>query len=123
MSMSSLSVSAGRLSEMITIVDDSIEDQLKQNLKSYPLFVRASDILEIMGMVFVSLATISAYVNLYEQSHIVTGTLSTLSLSCSVISRYLNKEAIEREARINNILHGMQIQRPPITLGTTESNC
>jgi hypothetical protein len=120
--MSSLPISTQRLTDLINIVDESIEQQLKENLASYPRFVKASDVFEILGMCFVSLSAISAYADVYEQAHLVTGTLSTLSLSCSVLSRYLNKEAIERETRINNILHGLQSTRPPITLGTTESN-
>jgi hypothetical protein len=113
------------LIEMMQEVDRSLFVRLKENLKVYPRFLKASDIFEIFGVILI---TSSAIITYFEQTYpeynisVYAGVCSTCSLSFTLLSRYCNKEAQERQMRINNILHSLKLERPPVVLGLTESN-
>jgi hypothetical protein len=113
------------LYQMMVLIDETIKEQMNSNLKSYPRFLKASDITEIFSLVFI---TISAVLSYFGQGYnnrnitIYSGIASTFSLSFLIISRYLNKEAHERQQRINNILQSLKMDRPPVELGITDSN-
>lgn len=113
------------LNQMLTEVDTSLLNQLRSNLNTYPLFLKASDVLEIVAVAMITTSAILSYFGQsYPEYHIslYAGIASTLSLSSSIASRYLNREAHEREDRINTILHSLQRDRPPVHLGITVSN-
>lgn len=113
------------LVDLIKEVDKSLYERLHENLISYPRFLKASDVFEIFAVILV---TSSAIITYFEQTYpdynisIYAGVCSTCSLSFTLLSRYCNKEAQERQSRINNILQSLQTDRPPVALGLTESN-
>lgn len=113
------------LKQMLDTIDETIKQQMHTNLISYPRFLKASDITEILSLVCITGSAILSYYGQNYQDHNITlyaGISSTLSLSFSIVSRYLNREAHERQERINNILQSLQRERPPVELGITNSN-
>lgn len=97
-------MSHGRVYDMYI---NSVYRELDHNIVVRPRFIRMSDSLELMSILFSGFATILMFVSTnydYGEILLTAGIVNVLSGTCMIYSRYAYKEAVEREKRINSII-------------------
>lgn len=120
MSISSRSV----YEDVAEAIDADILRRVHRNLKTMRYFIFASDVLEILHMSAISINIILAFIATeYSEVAIYANILACLSLSFALLSKYCNKEARERNERLEQLLKNFrQFETKQPLLGTTESN-
>jgi hypothetical protein len=120
MSISSRSI----YEEIVEAIDEDISKSVRRNLLTMHRFVYASDILEILHIVSLSINIILAFVaERFNDVLLYSNIIACMALSFALLSKYCNKEARERNERLELLLKNFrQFEKRQPILGTTESN-
>lgn len=85
--------------------------ELKHTTETEIKFLRASDILEAVSILFTCMCTILAFTSgyyTYTEISLTAGLLGVIASTMLIYSRYAYKEAQERERRIEKILDSIK---------------